>query len=992
MPIQISVTVLGHTAGRGAPGGGEGEGVDVRLTAPEDTPLAEVLGTLASVVTPGSGTPGAVFCGERRLDPRSAVLGRAPLVDGAVLSFHRPAATPVPERVPARLLVVSGPDAGGVHLLRGGEVRIGRSVQADVPLDDPDVSRLHCAVSIHADGTVTVADLGSTNGTLLGGEPVTDRPVVVPPGAPLRLGESTVRVISEGPVGDGAPSAPGFTGPTTPASRSAAAPASGSAPSGPPVAGPGGPPVPPAAPPPRPPAPSAPSTAPALPLAEPDGPGTDGPGTGGRRTGRGLAGWARRRGAPASGGDTHTSVALPSASSSRPTGGTRPWPAHDPAEDARWPDLATLLLLALEPERPRQPRLWERGPAHPDAYGLRLGTAQRAQGRISPVGLSLPTIGSLGLAGPRQRLLGLARSLLAQLAALHPPSALELVVVAPDRAAEWSWLGWLPHLRPTRGQACRQLVGFDVEQATARVRELAERESPDPTGRRTVLLVDEDALDASPPGAAHTLGTSRAADAVAELRRALARLAATGAGLGVHLLCLTQSPPATPASPLADTLALARRSSPTFAACGTVGLLSGAVASALRLSGAGVTPGRGDGAGPVVTVDAVSAAWAERFARALAPVREDAREAFVAAGSAAPPPSCRLLDALELHRVTPGALRERWERPGGLPLVLGAAAGGAALVDLAETAGPVRIEGERSSGRTELLCSLAASLAAARGPRDLSLLLVEGAGEGLRPCAELPHVASHLGANDPVRMRAFAQALRDELKRRAALLGESVFPGAPAALGGVGRQGGRVVGPRGPVGEPAPSAHEGLPRESPAGDVDPSVPRIRAAGSGPLPWLVVLVDDVDALVAPPLGAPGRQAAGSVVRALGAAAREGHRLGVRVIVAGAPGVELPQDVPRAEARVLLTGPPAGRAELRLGGGAPLPFQAARVTGRIPRTATLRPTVTRLDWARAGDPPTRRPVRELGNGPTDVALLASAASRAARSDRATTASLV
>ncbi|NEB78118.1 cell division protein FtsK, partial [Streptomyces sp. SID14478] len=60
-----------------------------------------------------------------------------------------------------------------------------------------------------------------------------------------------------------------------------------------------------------------------------------------------------------------------------------------------------------------------------------------------------------------------------------------------------------------------------------------------------------------------------------------------------------------------------------------------------------------------------------------------------------------------------------------------------------------------------------------------------------------------------------------------------------------------------------------------------------------------------------------------------------------------------------------------------------LQAGRVTGRIPRTATQRPTVVALDWARMGDPPDRRPVRELGNGPTDLALLASALERAARS---------
>jgi hypothetical protein len=61
----------------------------------------------------------------------------------------------------------------------------------------------------------------------------------------------------------------------------------------------------------------------------------------------------------------------------------------------------------------------------------------------------------------------------------------------------------------------------------------------------------------------------------------------------------------------------------------------------------------------------------------------------------------------------------------------------------------------------------------------------------------------------------------------------------------------------------------------------------------------------------------------------------------------------------------------------------PFQAGRVSGRIPRTATLRPTVVTIDWERMGDPPARRPVRELGNGPTDLALLASALQRAAQS---------
>ncbi|MDG4866151.1 FHA domain-containing protein, partial [Streptomyces sp. T-3] len=90
--------------------------------------------------------------------------------------------------------VIAGPDAGGVHLLHGGQVSIGRSADADVPLDDPDVSRLHCAVTMDPDGRVTVTDLNSTNGTAVDGEPVADRPVRLAPGALLRIGESALRL------------------------------------------------------------------------------------------------------------------------------------------------------------------------------------------------------------------------------------------------------------------------------------------------------------------------------------------------------------------------------------------------------------------------------------------------------------------------------------------------------------------------------------------------------------------------------------------------------------------------------------------------------------------------------------------------------------------------------------------------------------------------------------------------------------------------------
>ncbi|NKY14752.1 hypothetical protein HGA06_11470, partial [Streptomyces somaliensis DSM 40738] len=160
------------------------------------------------------------------------------------------------------------------------------------------------------------------------------------------------------------------------------------------------------------------------------------------------------------------------------------------------------------------------------------------------------------------------------------------------------------------------------------------------------------------------------------------------------------------------------------------------------------------------------------------------------------------------------------------------------------------------------------------------------------------------------------------------------------------------------------------------------------------PRLVVLVDDLDALVAPALGSPGRPAAGSVVRALEAVARDGGRLGVHLVAATAHPDRTAGTEPdrRARTRVVLDAPPVppgpddpapGRGRVHRSDGRVTPFQAGRVSGRIPRTATLRPTVVPLEWERMGDPPARRPVRELGNGPTDLALLASALDRAARS---------
>ncbi|MGI3230324.1 FHA domain-containing protein [Streptomyces sp. GTA36] len=192
--MQIRLTVVDPLGTRPE---GRPASCDVLVTAPAGTALAAVASGLASAV--GGEGAGVLYAGAERLDAQRCTLGEPPLMDGAVLSLGSPA-EPGPDLDPAaaQLRVVAGPDAGGVHFLHGGRIDIGRSADADVPLDDPDVSRLHCAVTVAADGRVSVADLGSTNGTTLDGRRVSERQVRFAPGALLRVGESALRLAPAG--------------------------------------------------------------------------------------------------------------------------------------------------------------------------------------------------------------------------------------------------------------------------------------------------------------------------------------------------------------------------------------------------------------------------------------------------------------------------------------------------------------------------------------------------------------------------------------------------------------------------------------------------------------------------------------------------------------------------------------------------------------------------------------------------------------------------
>ena len=89
----------------------------------------------------------------------------------------------LPEGQHLSLKVVEGEEKGTVFPMSKARMLIGRG-NADITLNDPTASRLHCAVEV-SNQQVFLRDLSSSNGTF-----VNDQPVVV---APLREG-STFRV------------------------------------------------------------------------------------------------------------------------------------------------------------------------------------------------------------------------------------------------------------------------------------------------------------------------------------------------------------------------------------------------------------------------------------------------------------------------------------------------------------------------------------------------------------------------------------------------------------------------------------------------------------------------------------------------------------------------------------------------------------------------------------------------------------------------------
>ncbi|MGN6605911.1 MAG: FtsK/SpoIIIE domain-containing protein, partial [Jatrophihabitans sp.] len=325
--------------------------------------------------------------------------------------------------------------------------------------------------------------------------------------------------------------------------------------------------------------------------------------------------------------------------------------------------------------------------------------------------------GAVGVAGPRSARDAVGRWLLAQLAALHSPVDLELAVLTADDGS-WRWCRWLPHLRGRVASATdewpavvRDLLAV-VDRRTAARRSASSAATSWPW---LVVLIDPGDVRADVPG--------------------LAELVARGPAVGVTAVWLAPRAGALPSG------------------CRAVVDIGGATGSTFVL----MSDERHEG-----VLDQVSAAWADRVARALAPLIDADGDP-----SATLPPTCSLVDVHD-GLLDPDVVVARWAAAGdGARTTVGRGADGDLVLDLAADGPHALVAGTTGAGKSELLQTLVVGLALEHPPEDLALLLVDyKGGAAFAECAGLPHTVGVVTDLDPHLTRRALRSLDAELLRR----------------------------------------------------------------------------------------------------------------------------------------------------------------------------------------------------------------------------------